>query len=59
MSNIFSLSVVFVYLKATKALEVHVQDLEVMKRQLAVTQVEVAGWVTDIKEWAEGGYCKL
>ncbi|XP_062412037.1 uncharacterized protein LOC134102072 isoform X2 [Sardina pilchardus] len=41
------------YQKATKALEIHVQDLEVMKRQLSVTQVEVAGWVTDIKEWAE------
>lgn len=25
-----------------------------MRIQLAVTQVEVEGWVTDIKEWAEG-----
>ncbi|XP_038550884.1 uncharacterized protein LOC119902702 isoform X2 [Micropterus salmoides] len=29
------------------------KDLESMKIQLAVTQVEVEGWVTDIKEWAE------
>ncbi|CAM4568525.1 unnamed protein product [Leuciscus chuanchicus] len=28
-------------------------DLESMRTQLAVTQVEVEGWVTDIKEWAE------
>lgn len=44
------------YFKATKALEVQLQDLEVMKNQLAVTQVEVEGWATDIKEWAEGEY---
>lgn len=41
-------------LKASKALETHAQDLEMMKSQLAVTQVEVEGWVADIKEWAEG-----
>jgi hypothetical protein len=44
----------FCYLKATKGLESRLQDLEVMRVQLAVTQVEVEGWVTDVKEWAEG-----
>jgi len=44
----------FCYLKATKRLESQLQDLESMKIQLAVTQVEVESWVTDIKEWAEG-----
>ncbi|XP_078112281.1 uncharacterized protein LOC144521600 [Sander vitreus] len=38
---------------ATKGLESQLQDLESMRIQLAVTQVEVEGWVTDIKEWAE------
>ncbi|XP_067219639.1 uncharacterized protein [Chanodichthys erythropterus] len=41
------------YQKATKRLESQLQDLESMRIQLAVTQVEVEGWVTDIKEWAE------
>ncbi|XP_038580224.1 uncharacterized protein LOC119906869 [Micropterus salmoides] len=41
------------YQKAAKRLESQLQDLESMKIQLAVTQVEVEGWVTDIKEWAE------
>ncbi|XP_045897337.1 uncharacterized protein LOC123964349 [Micropterus dolomieu] len=42
------------YQKAAKRLESQLQDLESMKIQLAVTQVEVEGWLTDIKEWAEG-----
>ncbi|CAM4653045.1 unnamed protein product [Leuciscus chuanchicus] len=41
------------YQKATKRLESQCLDLESMRTQLAVTQVEVEGWVTDIKEWAE------
>ncbi|XP_077065644.1 uncharacterized protein LOC143718468 [Siphateles boraxobius] len=41
------------YQKATKRLESQLQDLESMRIQLAVTQVEVEDWVTDIKEWAE------
>lgn len=44
----------FLLFKATKRLESQLQDLESMRIQLAVTQVEVEGWVTDIKEWAEG-----
>ncbi|CAM4575098.1 unnamed protein product [Leuciscus chuanchicus] len=40
--------------EATKRLESQLQDLESMRIQLAVTQAEVEGWVTDIKEWAEG-----
>ncbi|XP_065143945.1 uncharacterized protein [Paramisgurnus dabryanus] len=34
-------------------MESQLQDLENMKIQLAVTQVEIEGWVADIKEWAE------
>ncbi|XP_056105926.1 uncharacterized protein LOC130084492 [Rhinichthys klamathensis goyatoka] len=41
------------YQKATKRLESQLQDLESMRIQLAVTQVEIEGWVTGIKEWAE------
>lgn len=41
------------YQKATKGLESQLKDLEVMRTLLAVTQAEVEGWVTDVKEWAE------
>lgn len=51
--NIFLFCLRFCYLKATKGLESQLKDLEVMRTQLAVTQAEVEGWVTDVKEWAE------
>ncbi|XP_039478344.1 uncharacterized protein LOC120443547 [Oreochromis aureus] len=41
------------YQKATKALLTQLQNLESLKVQLAVTDIQLDEWVSDVKDWAE------
>nr|XP_055048132.1 uncharacterized protein LOC129433494 [Misgurnus anguillicaudatus] len=42
------------YQKATIALQRQLQSLEIMKTEMAVTDDQLQGWITDVNEWAEG-----